>query len=85
MTEKFKWLNNFLYYEKIVILYVTQYANKWRVYKNLVYNSGIAILLKRSKENYYGTPDEVIENVEKDLYIFAKDYLYYYRKKYNIE
>lgn len=85
MTEKFKWLNNFLYYEKTVILYVIEYTSKWKIYKDLVYNSGIAILLKRSKDNYYGTPEEVIENVERDLYVFARDFLFYYKKKYNIE
>ncbi len=85
MTEKFKWMNNFLYYEKTVILYVKEYKNKWKIYKDLVYNSGIAILLKKSKDNYYSTPSDVIENVEKDLYIFARDFLYYYKNKYKIE
>jgi hypothetical protein len=85
MTEKFKWINNYLFYKRIAILYIVKYTDKCRIYDSLVYNSGIAVLFPKLVSNYYGKVDDVIVKIERELYTFSKDFIHYYNTKYQIK
>ena len=83
MTEKFKWINGMCYWKDIAILYIKQYNVKSNLYYSKQLQSGIAVLFCDKVFPDFDDTNELIENIEKHLYGFCKDFIAYYEQKYN--
>ena len=83
MTENFKWINGMCYWKDVAILYIKQYKVYAKLYYNKDLQSGIGVLFCNRVFPDYDKVNELIENTEKHLYKFCKEFIEYYDYKYN--